>query len=481
VDVPGFVSLVAERRYAEALQLHRERNPFAAVCARVCFHTCEDHCRRASLDDPVAIRGVKRFMVDQEVTIQRPRSMELPENAERPVAIVGGGPAGLSCAYFLARLGYRPVVFEAEPRPGGMLVQTIPAYRLPRETLFREIRMIEQMGVEIRTEQALGRDFTLSELHEEGYQAVFLGVGAPQCMGLGIPGDDAAGVVEAGDFLKQYNIRGSVPVGKEVVVVGGGNAAIDAARTALRLGAQSVKIVYRRSQEQMPAYAEEIDEALNEGVELLPLTQPVAVETAPNGSVRALRCTPMALGDFDRSGRRRPHARDESAFTIEADQIIAAIGQTLDAEQLTGDVEVATSDKGFIATDPTCGQTSLPWLFAGGDAASGPASVVLAIAAGERAAVGIDTMLSGENHAFWREEQPVDTYVDPDAEPAPYSREDLRTIDAERRRYNFDEVELPWCEQVAIRQACRCLRCDYGKRSQAAQPEPAPKREESHV
>ncbi|MFW6261015.1 MAG: NADH-quinone oxidoreductase subunit NuoF, partial [Spirochaetota bacterium] len=251
VDVPGFVALVGERRYAEALALHRNRNPFAAVCARVCFHTCEDHCRRASLDDPVAIRGIKRFMVDQEVVIQLPTVRENEENAARKVAIVGAGPAGLSCAYFLARLGYRPTVFEGESRPGGMLVQTIPAYRLPRETLAREIRMIEQLGVDIRTETKLGRDINLAGLRAEGYEALFLGFGAPECVGMGIDGEEAAGVVRAGDFLRQYNIRGSVPVGKDVVVVGGGNAAVDAARTALRLGAESVTIIYRRTREQM--------------------------------------------------------------------------------------------------------------------------------------------------------------------------------------------------------------------------------------
>ncbi|HUX14331.1 MAG TPA: NADH-quinone oxidoreductase subunit NuoF, partial [Spirochaetia bacterium] len=250
VDVPGFVSLVGDQRYADALMLHRERNPFAAVCARVCFHTCEDRCRRAGLDESVAIRSIKRFMVDQEVTIQHPEVRANAANAARKIAIVGGGPAGLSCAYFLARLGYQPRIFEAEARPGGMLVQTIPAYRLPRETLAREIRMIEGLGVDIQTEKRLGRDFSLKDLRDEGYEAVFLGIGAPESVDMGIPGEDTRGVVHATNFLRQYNIRGSVPVGKRVVIVGGGNAAIDAARTTLRLGAEEVTIVNRRTQEQ---------------------------------------------------------------------------------------------------------------------------------------------------------------------------------------------------------------------------------------
>ena len=274
VDVPGFVSMVGEKRYAEALRLHREKNPFASVCARVCFHTCEDKCRRSTLDESVAICGLKRFMAEQEVTVQLPEVRENDANAKRKIAIVGAGPAGLSCGYFLARLGYKPKVFEAEPRPGGMLVQAIPAYRLPREELAREIRMIERMGVEIETGLRLGRDFTLRSLRVLGYEAAFMGVGAPEGSRMGIPGEDARGVTEALRFLREYNIRGTVPTGKKVVVIGGGNAAIDAARTALRLGAESVTILYRRTRAEMPAYEEEIDEAEHEGVRLQTLVAP---------------------------------------------------------------------------------------------------------------------------------------------------------------------------------------------------------------
>ncbi|MGB9687505.1 FAD-dependent oxidoreductase [Thermogutta sp.] len=463
VDIPGFVALVAERRYAEALRLHRERNPFAAVCSRVCFHTCEDKCRRATLDAPVPIRAIKRFMVDQEVTLQVPEIRENPKNAKKKIAIIGAGPAGLTCAYFLARLGYRPEVFEAEQRPGGMLVQAIPAYRLPREVVAREVRMIEQMGVEIITGMALGRDFTLSSLHAQGYDAVFLGVGAPQGAKLNIPGENAQGVEDALSFLRTYNIRGSVPVGRRVVIVGGGNSAIDAARTAVRLGAESVVVVYRRNREAMPAYEEEITEAEAEGVRLQLLTAPVEVLTE-GGRVVGLKCVPVQLGEFDRSGRRRPKEAGE-AFCIPADQILVAVGQTLDLEALCGDVELRRNSRGFIDVDPVTGQTSQRWIFAGGDAVTGPASVVEAVAAGERAAVGIDMFLTGENHAFWRDPHPVETSFDPEAEPDPTPREPLRLLPVERRRHNFDEVELPWPEPVAIRQARRCLRCDYGKRN----------------
>jgi NADH-quinone oxidoreductase subunit F len=462
VDVPGFVSLVGDKRYAEALRLHREKNPFASVCARVCFHTCEDKCRRASLDEPVAVRAIKRFMVDQEVTIQVPEVRENAANAARKIAVVGAGPAGLACAYFLARMGYKPVVFESEPRPGGMLVQAIPAYRLPREELAREVRMIEHLGVSIETGRKLGRDFTLAELKEQGYDAVFMAVGAPLGVPLDIPGATAQGVTEAMSFLRHYNIRGSVPVGKQVAVIGGGNAAIDAARTAVRLGARSVTVIYRRTREEMPAYAEEIDEALQEGVILRTLVHPESF-VVEDGYVTGLRLRAMHLGEFDRSGRRRPEGGDDACEILPADQVIVAIGQALDKKALTGGVEVERNERGWIKADPRSGATSVPWLFAGGDAVTGPSSVVEAIAAGERAAVAIDAMLTGEPHAFWRGYQDAGASFDPNADPVPYARERLPTIALEKRRQNFNEVEQPWNESTALRQAKRCLRCDYGK------------------
>ncbi len=462
VDVPGFVSLVGEKRYAEALRLHRERNPFASVCSRVCFHTCEDKCRRASLDEPVAIRAVKRFMVDQEVTIQVPEVRENEVNAARRIAIIGAGPAGLSCAYFLARMGYKPDVLEAESRPGGMLVQAIPAYRLPREELAREVRMVEHLGVNIQTDRRMGTDFTITQLREEGYEAVFLAVGAPMGVPLAIPGADADGVTEAMAFLRQYNIRGSVPVGRHVAVIGGGNAAIDAARTAIRLGAERVTVLYRRTREEMPAYAEEIDEAVQEGVLLRTLVHPEAF-VVEAGHVVGVRCHPMRLGDFDRSGRRRPEDAHEAGEVIAADQVIVAIGQALDVRALGSDCEVERNARGWIQADPRSGATSLPWLFAGGDAMTGPSSVVEAIAAGERAAVAIDRQFTGAEHAFWQGYRDPGTAFDPDEDPVTFGREQLPTIPLEKRRRNFTEVEQPWMEGTAIRQARRCLRCDYGK------------------
>ena len=399
-------------------------------------------------------------MVDQEVTIQLPEVRESPENAQRKIAIVGGGPAGLSCAYFLARLGYKPVVFEAEPRPGGMLVQTIPAYRLPRETVAREIRMIEQMGVEIRTDQRLGTNFTLDSLKEDGYEAVFLGIGIPGGITLDLPGSDGPGVVDGISFLKEYNLRGSVKVGQKVVIIGGGNAATDAARTAVRLGAE-VHMVYRRSQAEMPAYEEEIEEALQEGVIIHTLTHPNEI-LREGERIISVECSRMDLGDFDRSGRRRP-VESTDTFQIEADQVIFAIGQAFDFAKLCADAQESITNGHQVIGDKQTGQTKIPWIFTGGDTMTGPRSVIEAVAGGEKAAVGMDTYLSGESHAFWREEHDNTTAYDPEADPVPYPREAINTLSIDRRCHNFDEVDQSWTESVAVRQAKRCLRCDYGK------------------
>ena len=460
VDVPGFISLVGEKRYADALKLHRERNPFAAACARICFHSCEEHCRRSTLDQPLAIRGVKRFMVEQEMIIQVPEVKENKKNAAKKIAIIGAGPAGLSCAYFLARLGYKPKVFDSAPRPGGMMAQTIPSYRLPREILAREIRMIERLGVDIECNKALGKDYTLESLKADGYEAVFLGVGAPDGLQLGLPNEDAEGVTEAISFLREYNTRGSVPVGKHVVIIGGGNAAIDAARTAARLDARSVTVLYRRTREQMPAYEEEIEEAESEGVKLQLLTSPEEI-MVEGGKVVGIRCRPMTLGSFDRSGRRRAVQGTDSDFVIPCDQVIAAIGQSVDLPGLTGGISLNVQRNGYLATDALTKQTSENWIFAGGDVSTGPSSVIDAVADGEKAAVGIDLFLTGKNNAFWREEKRNTTSFDPDAEPVTFEREKQPLIPIERRRCNFDEVEQPWDEATAIRQAKRCLRCDY--------------------
>ena len=460
VDIPGYISLIGEKRYEEALVLHRERNPFVAVCSRVCFHPCESKCRRSTLDEPLSVRGLKRFLSDQEKQLQLPRFLEDPRAAARKVAVVGAGPAGLSCAYFLARLGYKPIVFEAEKQAGGMLAQAIPAYRLPRTLLDHDVKMIEDLGVEISAGRRLGKDFSLGDLRKEGYEAVFLGVGAPKGLGLGLPGENTAGVVEAIDYLRDYNLNGKARAGKKVVVVGGGNAAVDAARTALRLGAQEVTVVYRRTRAEMPAYEEEVHEAQVEGVRFELLAAPVEI-LDKRGKLAAVRFQRMELGEFDRSGRRRPKPAKEDFFVLETDLLIAAIGQTLAAAEVTDGVGLKLNERGYLAVDPATGQTSQPWVFAGGDAVSGPSSVIEAVAAGEKAAVGIDLLLTGENRAFWRQDRPADTFFDPDADPVETPRASLKLLPARRRTGNFDEVETTWSRSVALCEAKRCLRCDY--------------------
>ncbi|HHN46342.1 MAG TPA: hydrogenase [Planctomycetes bacterium] len=465
VDVPGFVSLIGEKRYDEALLLHREKNPFVSVCARVCFHPCESKCRRVTIDAPVSIRALKRFMVDREKAARKPEVRAYKENAGRKVAIIGAGPAGLACAYFLARLGYKPEVFEAEKEAGGMLVQAIPAYRLPREALKSEINMLAKMGVRIRTGKRLDRDFTLPQLREEGYQAVFLGVGAPVGAKLGIPGEDAAGVVDALRYLRDFNVNGKAEKGGSVAVIGGGNSAIDAARTALRLGARMVNVIYRRTRDQMPAYAAEVEEAEKEGVGFMFLLAPEEI-VVKDGRAAGVRCRKMALGDFDRSGRRRPRDSGEGDIVVDADLVIAAVGQALDAGEALDTVRLALKNS-YISVNPLNNQTSVDWIFAGGDAVTGPASVVEAVAAGEKAAAGIDRYLSGADRAFWRKEKEVDTFFDPAADPMSCGRAEVKMLPLSSRRRNFREVELAWNEALALRQAKRCLRCDYREQTYA--------------
>jgi len=455
VDVPGYVSLIAEKRYEEALKLHRERNPFVSVCSRVCFHPCESKCRRSTLDEALSIRALKRFLSDQEKELQLPDFLSDEQAAGRKIAIVGAGPAGLACAYFLARLGYRPEVFEAQDMPGGMLAQAIPAYRLPRELLGKDVDMIRKLGVKIKTGKRLGRDFTIEKLKDQGYDALFLAVGAPDGMGLRLEGETMPGCTEAIEFLRAYNLNGKQKVGGNVVVVGGGNAAVDAARTALRLGAETVTVVYRRTRAEMPAYEEEVEEAEKEGVRFEFLAAPVEL-TANRGKLEQVRLQSMELGEFDRSGRRRPVAKKDSEYTLPADLLIPAIGQTLDPAKIFDGVRLKLNEMGYIAVDSNNGQTSESWIFAGGDAVSGPSSVI-----GEKAAVGIDLFLGGKNRAFWRKDHEVDTFFDPEADPVETPRAAPKLIPVSKRKGSFTEVEATWTRNVALAEAKRCLRCDY--------------------
>ncbi|MGB9858838.1 MAG: NADH-quinone oxidoreductase subunit NuoF [Moorellaceae bacterium] len=457
VDVPIYIDLIRQGRFAEAYEVIRRENPFPVVCGRVCHHPCEGKCNRAKMDKAVAIRELKRFAADYAMSLngQRPRPTVAPANGKK-VAIIGSGPAGLTAAYYLALKGYSITVFEALPVAGGMMAVGIPAYRLPKKTLAAEIDTIAELGVEIRTNTALGRDFTLEDLQREGYQAVFLAVGAHKDLKLGIPGEELEGVYSGVTFLRELNLGRPVEVKDKVVaVIGGGNVAMDAARSALRLGAKEVHLIYRRMKEDMPAIREEIQEAEREGIKITCLAAPAAI-LGEAGRVKALKCTKMRPGDFDRSGRRRPVPLEGAEFTLDVDVVIAAIGQTVDQEVLPGQLQL--NQAGTIVADGQSLATNLPGVFAGGDCVSGPDTVIAAIAAGKKAASAIDRYLGGDGIVVPQikvERKRTAPVIEEKTE-----RLAAPTLALEERLQGFAEVELGYNAEQALAEAARCLRCD---------------------
>ena len=460
VDVPSYVSLVAQGRYAEALEIHRRHNPFALVCGRVCPAFCESRCRRGDIDEPIAIRSIKRFMADHEIEKPWTPPIYEPAKAEK-VAVIGAGPAGLTAALRLAQKGYKVTVFEKLPVPGGMMAVGIPDYRLPRDILNAEIENIKRAGVEIKCNQALGRDFTIDSLMDkDGFKAVVLAIGAHQSRKLGIEGEDLEGVYHGVDFLRDIAL-GNMPdmTGKRVVVVGGGNVAIDAARSAWRLGASEVHVVYRRTRQDMPAYEEEIEAAEKEGTIFSYLTNPVRV-IGENGKMTGVEVQNQLLGDFDRSGRRRPVPEEGSNFVIEADVLVPAIGQGIDLSWTDGSGVKANRDTTLAVNDALA--TTRPGVFAAGDAVSGPATVVEAVAQGNRVAVEVDYYLrTGKvekipvvsGYEVVEQQFNLEDYTEA-------KRPQMPELPVAERRGNFHEVELGMDEDT-IREECkRCLRCD---------------------
>jgi len=463
MNVPGYISLISEGRFTEALELALDTNPFPSVCGRVCDHQCMPKCRRNQIDEPVAIRSLKRFIGDYvENGIKYP-SIKVPkETMPHKVAIVGAGPAGLSCAYFLARLGYKPTVFEALPVAGGMMAVAIPEYRLPKKILQREIDNIKKLGVDIRLNTKIGKDLVISQLRSQGYEAFFIAVGMYGSRPLGIPGENLENVFQAVDLLRDITLDNPMapPMGKKVVVIGGGNSAVDAARTMLRMGASEVTILYRRTRREMPAYEEEIEAAEREGVKIRYLTILEKI-IGEKGKVRSIECIRMKRDKYDDSGRRKPIPIKNSNFYLDVDIVISAIGEFSDVTELFTGLDVETNPDGTIRCDKH-GRTSMLGLFSGGDVVSGPATVIDAIAAGERTAVTIDQFLTNDQTRRypWREHKKVDTSFDLKAEPVEYGMQQPKTLSPEERKHTFDEVEQCYAKSTAMKEAKRCLRCD---------------------
>jgi len=453
VDIPRYVGLIAQGRFQDALEVIRAKVPFPKSLGLVCDHPCEGVCRRVDLHNPIAVRALKRFVAERDSGRWWAKVAVAPDTGKK-VAVVGAGPGGLTAAWFLHKLGHGVTVFEALPEPGGMLRVGIPEYRLPREVLDGEIADIERIGVEIKRNT---RVESLDELFSQGYDAVFLALGAPEGIPMGIPGEDDPRVLDGISLLKAVSLGEETDIAGDVAVVGGGNVAIDVARCALRVGAKTVVILYRRTREEMPAYEEEVEEALREGVEIQFLVNPKNI--AAKGEKLAVECIRMELGEPDESGRRRPVPIEGSEFTLEVDRFIAAIGQRSVVPKGFG---VFVNKRGRIEVDVETVAASREGVFSGGDVTSGPASVIQAIQAGRRAAQSIDKYLGGTGDID-------EDFIPPEADE-PYlgrdegfpdrERAEATFLPVEQRLDGFPEVELGLPdEETAVREAQRCLRC----------------------
>ncbi len=518
VDCPSYIFQAREEQPYVCTQTVRRDNPIPAIIGRTCHHPCESNCTLIQTGQPIAINFVKRWSADQALGLVRPvnasgpheraeaasgpwdatgigrkdidtaATLEPPsrlmgpgsvrvrqpeqvfvgraEGSGRRVAIIGAGPAGLSAAYFLARRHHRPVIFEALPVPGGMLWVGIPEYRLPKEVVRREVAFIESVGVEIRYEQALGRNLAFADLEKMGFEATFIAIGAHSGKKLRIPGEDLPGSMDAIDFLRRVALGEQVTLGSRVLVVGGGNSAMDAARTALRLGAEKVTVVYRRAREQMPANPWEVDEAEEEGVEFHFLLAPVACEGET--CVVGLTCQQMELGPPDESGRRSPVPVECDPTVLEADTIIAAVGQQPDFAPFAADPEITSNKWGYLEIDPRTFMTTKPGVFVGGDAVSGGASIIEAISAGKTVAKYIDRYLCGEPVSEDIEDLTRRLAIVLDAQNSRYPlesdrdlglREPMPMLAPEIRRLDFAATELGYSDPQCFRESVRCLRC----------------------
>lgn len=461
IDIPEYIRQIKAGNYRQAVMVIKEKNPFPLTCGRVCPHPCEDMCRLGKQCDPVNINHLKRFVADIEMNSgERITPYKAPGTGKK-VAIIGGGPAGLTCAYYLARLGHSPTIFEAMPKLGGMLRYGIPEYRLPKIILDWEIDGILEMGVEVKTDVTMGKDLTLKTLKDDGFGAIFLGTGAWDTRNLGVEGEDLEGVLPGTHFLIDRGLEKETPVGDKVAIIGGGNTALDAARTSWRLGADEVTIIYRRSRKEMPANDIEIEEAGEEGVLFHYLAAPTKL-MGEKGKLTHLEYIEMELGEPDESGRRRPIPKKGTEKVIEVDNVINAIGQFPVTDFLKEDGVNITKWNTIEVANEATGETNIEGVFAGGDGVTGASIAVEAIGAGRRAARSIHCYLNGQEISLPKDTIGKQSHL-PDVDElvsVPASeRVKMPELNVDERRENFEEVEKGLDEGMAAGEADRCLRC----------------------
>ena len=468
VNIPAYLEDIRMGRWSQAMDEVRQDCPMPGTIGRVCVRPCEAVCRRRDLDEPLAIKGLKRFLADREMEGKLTARITPPANRHpEKVAVIGAGPAGLSCAYYLGVLGYEATIFEAQEGPGGMAAYGIPAYRLPRDVIAHETARVEKMGATIQYNTKIGRDITLEDLKTRGFDAVFVGAGAPGASSMRCKGEDQGyrNFMPGVEFLARA-ARGEKPLtGKRAAVIGGGNVAMDCVRTARRLGFSNVNLIYRRTEAEMPADPLEIKEAKEEGVMFHILMAPVEIVADDSGTVTGLTCLRMELGEPDKSGRRRPVPVEGSEFTMEIDAVIPAIGQTCDVDQfLPGTL---LSEWNTMVVDKTTGQSKIPAVFGGGDCTTGPDILIRALAAGKNGARAIakhlgtgSCKIGPEEWMTTLSEAPSLFASDP---PLPYPgvtrRKEPSVLDPELRVTNFAEVEAGFSPAQAREEANRCLRC----------------------
>ena len=461
-DIPGFVKAIGEKDYDKAVRIIKETIPFPVALGSICPAPCEEVCRRHRVDDATAICVLKRFAGEEDLKKEQPYLPEVAPDTDRKVAVVGAGPAGLTAAYYMRQMGHCVTIYEAHEKPGGMLRYGIPAYRLPHETLDAEIRTITDLGIDVRCNTKLGEDVDIEDLKED-YDAVFLAIGAQRSRMVDLPGIDSTRVWGGVELLESVTRGHKVTIGDRIIVVGGGNTAIDVSRTAIRLGAEHVTVLYRRSREEMPALDVEVEAAKEEGVEIRFLASPVGFEETDGGL--KVTSTRMELGPPDKSGRRRPIPIEGSEFTLECDTAVMAIGQVVSPNCLDNcDVELTRWNT--IAIDEQTMQTSEPWLFSGGDAVTGANIAVEAVGAGRRAAASIDQYLRGEEVVGLPELWSVSMGALDEVPEARFAgiekieRHKQPELGMRERVCTFKEVEMCFSEIAAVEEARRCLECD---------------------